>query len=315
LAWSKAHEKEITPVIDVRYSGLKNVALYGSFSRADVSGTESNTSAFNPLTATSGTLAANNVAKQHDTYKLGANWKPSTKLTLRAELFSKARKLESAGFGLRVGDYYLLDAQDSGVKLTGIVRLSDTLSSTTRYVYQNSEMQVTGYLPTYPAYDSLKGKNHLIGETIDWNPNRNTYVQLNGNWAFNVINTIYPRAGLTVATATTIAFDTNRVLQNSDNSYATYSLVSGLALDKRTDGQFLVTYYRADNNNSARAAMTLPYGVDVEDFTATVGVKYKVSEKMIMRAKVGYFDSKNNTTGGRTNYHGPVAYVSFEHAL
>ena len=56
-------------------------------------------------------------------------------------------------------------------------------------------------------------------------------------------------------------------------------------------------------------------GVDVEDFTVTVGVKYKVSDKMIMRAKVGYFDSKNTTTGGRTNYHGPVAYVSFEHAL
>ena len=315
IAWSKAHEKEVTPVLDVRYSGIKNVALYGSFSKADVSGTESNSSAYNPLTATTGTLAANNVSKKHDNYKLGANWKQSVNVTLRAELFSKTRKLDSAGYGLRIGDYYLLDAQDTGVKLTGLIRLSDTLSTTTRYVYQNSEMQVTGYLPTYPAYDSLKGKNHMIGETIDWNPNRNTYVQLNGNWVFNVINTIYPRAGITVATATAIAFDTNRVLQNSDNNYSTYSLVSGVALDKRTDAQFLVTYYRADNNNAALAPLTLPYGVDVEDFTATVGVKYKASEKMILRAKVGYFDSKNNTTGGRTNYHGPVAYLSLEHAL
>jgi hypothetical protein len=140
-------------------------------------------------------------------------------------------------------------------------------------------------------------------------------VQLNGNWVFNVINTIYPRAGLTVATATAIAFDTNRVLQNSDNNYSTYSFVSGFAADKRTDVQLLVTYYRADNNNAALAPLTLPYGVDVEDFTATVGVKYKVSEKTILRAKVGYFDSKNNTTGGRTNYHGPVGYLSVEHAL
>lgn len=315
FAWSKAHEKEITPVVDVRYSGIKNVAIYGAFSKADVSGTESNSSAFNPLTATSGTFAANNVSKQHENYKLGVSWKQSTNATLRAELFSKNRKLDSAGYGLRVGDYYLLDAQDSGVKLTALIRLNETLSTTTRYVYQDSEMQVTGYLPTYPAYDSLKGKNHMIGETIDWNPNKTTYVQLNGNWVFNVINTIYPRAGITVATATAIAFDTNRVLQNSDNNYSTYSLVSGVALDKRTDGQLLVTYYRADNNNAALAPLTLPYGVDVEDFTATVGVKYKVSEKILLRAKVGYFDSKNNTTGGRTNYHGPVGYVSFEHAL
>ena len=66
---------------------------------------------------------------------------------------------------------------------------------------------------------------------------------------------------------------------------------------------------------AALAPLTLPYGADVEDFTATVGMKCKVSEKMILRAKLGYFDSRNTTSGGRASYHGPVGYVSIDHAL
>ena len=32
-------------------------------------------------------------------------------------------------------------------------------------------------------------------------------------------------------------------------------------------------------------------------------------------AKVGYFDSRNDLTGGRTNFKGPLAYVSIEYGL
>jgi hypothetical protein len=66
--------------------------------------------------------------------------------------------------------------------------------------------QVTGYLPTcHPAYDSLEGKDQpdRRGETIDWSSEpEHVACKLNGNRVFNVIDTICPRAGLTVATTT-----------------------------------------------------------------------------------------------------------------
>jgi hypothetical protein len=36
---------------------------------------------------------------------------------------------------------------------------------------------------------------------------------------------------------------------------------------------------------------------------------------MMGNAKLGYFDAKNDTTGGNTNFRGPLAYVSLDYAL
>jgi len=155
----------------------------------------------------------------------------------------------------------------------------------------------------------------MISETIDWNPSRLCYVQLNGNVVFNVISTIYPRAGLTAATATAAAFDTNRVLQNSDNNYTTAGLLAGWVLGKRTDAQLQYNQYRANNGNAVLSAMTLPYGVAVSDSSVTLGVKHKFSDRMVGSAKVGYFDHCNDTTGGQTKFRGPVAYAAVEHAF
>jgi hypothetical protein len=44
-------------------------------------------------------------------------------------------------------------------------------------------------------------------------------------------------------------------------------------------------------------------------------VKHLLGDRMFLNAKVGYFDSRNDTTGGNTNYHGPMAYLSIDYAL
>ncbi|MCX6954802.1 MAG: hypothetical protein NTV51_21810 [Verrucomicrobia bacterium] len=316
--WAKIHQNVRTPVLELRYTGIKDVALYFNGSKRDLSGVETNTSSYNPLTAALGTPAANNVSEDHGNYTLGANWRQSAFLTLRAEVFQKGHKDNTVGFGTAaaiVGDYYLLDSNYEGYKLSALARVTPQFGFTTRLVSQHGRMKVTGFLPTYPAYDSLNSKNYMISETIDWNPNKNVYVQLNGNLTYNVISTIYPRAGLTPATATLNAFDSNRILQNSDNNYVTFSGLTGFAVDKLTNLEIQANLYRAQNGNAILAPLTMPYGVQVEDTSITVGVKRKFSDSWVANAKVGYFESKNDTTGGRTNFHGPVAYLSFEHAL
>jgi hypothetical protein len=325
LGWAKIHQNVTTPVIELRYTGIKDLALYFNGSKRTLNGEERNTSAFNPLTAALGTPALNDVSEDHGNYTLGASWKQSAQLTLRAELFHKGHKDNTVGFGTTpatiVGDYYLLDSRYDGYKLTALAKPIAQLGFTTRFISQHGRMKVTGFLPTYPAYDSLNSKNYMLSETIDYNPNAQCYFQVAGTLVYHVISTVYPRAGVTPAVVnaagltTALAFDSNRIVQNSDNNYSTITFVSGWVVDKATDAQLQVNSYRADNGNAILAPLTMPYGVTVRETSVTIGLKHKFSDKWVGNAKVGYFDSKNDTTGGNTNFKGPLAYISFEHAL
>ena len=320
--WAKLHQNVRTPVLEVRYTGIKDLALYFTGSKRDLNGEEHNTSSYNPLTAGNGTLANQNVKEDHINYTAGANWRAAQSFTLRGEYFHKGHKDNTSGFGVNVGDYYLLDSVYSGFKVSAIFKPLPELGFTTRYIHQKGTMQVTGFLPTFPAYDSLDSVNHTVSESIDWTPNQSIYVQLNGNFVYNVISTIYPRAGITPAVVnatsgltTANAFDTNQVLQNSNNNYVTANFITGWVMDKATDAQVQVNYYHADNNNAFLTPLTMPYGVVVKDMSYTVGVKHKFNDKWVGNAKLGYFDSVNDTTGGMANYHGPMAYVSFDYGL
>jgi hypothetical protein len=145
----------------------------------------------------------------------------------------------------------------------------------------------------------------MIGETIDWTPTSQVYVQLNVNIVFNTIATAYPRAGGTA----------NDVLRNADNDYMNGSLITGFVVDKNTDANVTYTYYRADNYDPTSPPSAVPYGAGVEENVISLGVKHKFTDRLIGEAKVGYFDSKSDMTGGNANFHGPMGYVSLTCAL
>jgi len=46
-----------------------------------------------------------------------------------------------------------------------------------------------------------------------------------------------------------------------------------------------------------------------------VGLKHKFSNRLMGDAKVGYLKSTDSTTGGFTNYKGPLAYLSLSYSL
>jgi hypothetical protein len=316
VAWEHVHRNTEIPEFDLRYTGIRTLALYGRVSQSNVNGADRDIAAYNPLILPiTATTANNNDRERHTDYTVGANWRASNLLTLRAEYFSKGHKDNSVGYGVNLGDYYLLDSQYTGYKITALATPWATLGFTTRFVSQRGKMKVTGFLPTYPAYNSGNTKNYMIGETINWTPCTQCYVQLDGNLVYNVIDTVYPTAGITPATSTLPAFDSNKIVQNSNNNYITCSFLTGFVVDKETDLEFQANYYRANDGNAAVAPWTVPYGVNVRDLSATVGLKHQFTDRMIGEAKLGYFDSKNDTTGGFTSYHGPVGYISVAYAL
>lgn len=322
---SSVKEKSYTPALDLRYTGFKDLALYASASKRIVDGDERYQTPYNPVTTpvpANSTQAMNNTSEDRARINVGANWRTAPWLELRGEIFSKDNDNNYDGYLVRSDgfvDTYHLDYILKGFKGTVIFRADPTLVFTTRYVYSEGTAKVkstavsSGIL-TNPVYDAMDLTNHMIGETIDWTPSSQFYMQANFNYVSNVVNTVYPRAGV-VPAGTNPSWDANGVLQNSNNNYFTCNVLAGAVLTKTDDLLFQVTYYNADNYDPQLANRTMPYGAGAEEIFTSVGLKHKFNDRCIGEAKVGYYDAKNDTTGGNTDFHGPMAYVSCTFAL
>ncbi|MFA6961140.1 MAG: TonB-dependent receptor [Opitutaceae bacterium] len=309
--YSHIDEDALTPELGLRYTGIRDLALYASASKRIVDGTEDHTSPYTSGALPATYLFSTTPTEDHADYKVGANWRQSSFLTLRGEVFYKDHENKFSGSAPAsalppsiTSSYYLLGSQFIGTTLSAIVKPVDSLTFTTRYMHQQGDMQVTGSSLT--ETDSLDSTTNSIGETIDWAPYQQLYVQASANVVFNVISTVYPHAGTATADGT---------LQNSNNNYWTGMFLVGAVLTRKDDLQLQANYYHAYNSNSNLADLTVPYGVSVRSLTVTVGLKHKISDRCIASGKVGYFDTKNDTTGGFTNYRGPLAYVSLDYSL
>lgn len=304
---SRVKETSWTPEINTRYTGFKNLALYGTADYRYAPGDQNDT-----YTTTSVSTRSDNVKENHGHYVLGANWTPYSFFSLRGEMFYKDHQNSFYGYGANLGNEYVLGYRLYGYKLTAIASPLPTLTFTTRYILQAGQMDLTvatgNGATLYPQYDTMDSRSHQIGETIDWNPLKQLYVQANFNVVFDTLSTVYPRAGGLA----------NDVVHNSDNNYWEASLLAGYALDKATNLEAQYTYYRADNYEAGLAATTaegLPYGAGEKEYAINLGVKRKITDHLIASAKIGYFSSTNDTTGGFTNYSARLAYISLEHSF
>ena len=296
-------EKSWIPEATFRYTGIKGLSLYGNIDYRHSPGTEYGNSTGVTLGGVAGAavVSDDNVKLNHAHYKFGANWTVNGMLTLRGEIFYKDH---TNGWYDRAtpGDGYVLGYRFLGEKLTAIVKAQDNLTFTTRLVRQTGKMDTS--VDSAASFQSNDTKNYNIGETVDWSPSAQVFVQANLNVVFNTIKTAYPVAGGLG----------NDVLRNADNNYINGSLITGFVVDKNTDASVQYTYYRADNYKVPSPASVF-YGAGVKEYTLTVGVKHKFTDRLMGNAKLGYIDSKNDTTGGNTNFKGPLAYVSLEFAL
>jgi hypothetical protein len=331
-------EHSYTPALDLRYTGVKNVTFYGTADHTFLDGSLNDTPAYNNTTISSPSVYYNSLSQENSNYKLGANWRESSSLTFRTEVFYKEHRDGTNGSNTNappftatnpadiLGNDYLLNSKTFGVKFTAIFKPTPVVTLTSRFIYQHGLMQVTTYEMTAPGTtpvivygdvtdDSMHSQTYNIGETVDWTPFKQLYFQVNADMVFNVIDTIYPNAGVVPASGTSVAYDANGVLQNSNNNYFTGSFLAGAVVSAVDDLRAQVTYYRADNSDIQLSNLTLPYGVVATEFSVSLGLKHMFSPTIIGNAKVGYYDSQNGTTGDYTNFHGPLAYVSIEFKL
>jgi hypothetical protein len=307
---SQIDERAWIPELGVRYTGIKNISLYGSADYRYSPGTED--TAYRTATDL---ITKADVTENHGNYTLGANWVPCTFFTGRAEVFYKDHRndfYKNVSTAPTDQGQFILGSKYSGTRLSATVKPLATLSSTTRYVYQTGTMDlavagnpvVAAKFTTYAKTDSADITSHQISETIDWTPVKQVYLQANLNVTFDTTQTAYPTPGTT----------SNDVIRNSDNNYFNASLLAGFVVDKVTNAELQYNYYKADNFQSD-IWLTQPYGAGEKNYAITGAVKRKLTGTLVAELKVGYLSSQNDTTGGNTDYKATVAYISLQQAF
>jgi hypothetical protein len=308
--WSKVTQKVWSPEINARYTGINKVSLFGSVDYRSAPGDERHLDTHvGPGPAGSTVVAAavgSKEQKEKEKYlnsKIGAVWAPSLQLNLRGEVFSKDHENRFEGYGEDAGELYVLDYDIVGARITATLRPIANWSFLTRYTTQTGKAAVL--TDVYAKGDSKDAKRHTISETVNWTPNNAIFVQGDVNLVFDTISTAYPKAG-DVA---------NDVLRNADNNYWTGNLLLGFVVDKVTNATLQGSYYKANNYEPSLAAATMPYGAGGREYSISCGVTRKFSDRWLGSAKVGYFDSRNDTAGGNSDFKGPLAYLSMQHAF
>ena len=318
-----------TPEVSIRYLGINKVSLYATIDDRITHGNQnwinpyaaSTTAGITGITTTAtaplGSTFFQEANQDNEDAKIGANWNAANQLTVRAEVFRKDHVNKFIGANDIVGTasygaLYVTGYTFTGTKLSVILKPLPTLSFNTRLLTQDGMMSVTGNSITGGLGNEItSGKMNMqtISESVDWTPLGQFYLHGDVNLVYSKLQTAYP--AVTVDAAGSIPSP----ILNADNNYITGSALAGFVLTKQVDGQLQATYTRANNYNPQVALGGQPYGAGFREESVTAGLKCKCTERLILDGKVGYLHRTDETTGGFTNYHGPLAYVALTLAL
>ncbi|HZZ56352.1 MAG TPA: hypothetical protein VFE31_00880 [Opitutaceae bacterium] len=325
-----SHETDhvATPEVSLEYVGLRNVTFYGDFDDRIDRGQQH---WINPYAAISQTgtaaeiLSAVPIAdvffqgadESNRDAKLGMNWNVAPELTIRAEVFRKDHWNTYLGSDdiVGTGSYGALFATGytfTGTRVSLLFKPSPIISFNTSYQPQIGRMSVTSdAVSGGQGTESPSGRAEaqMFGETVDLTPYKQLYVQASLNIVYNYISTAYPD---TVVSTTPVVAPP---FQNANNNYVTASVLCGFVLTRSTDAEISGVWQHANNFDPAIAWGGIPYGASFLNESLTAGIKQKLSARLFGQAKVGYLVNRDPTTGGFTNYHGPLAYISLLYSL
>lgn len=328
LTYSHYTDHIATPELSVQYLGFERLSLYGTLDDQINRGNQHWVNPYAATTVTGGGVVTPGTAplssvffqeanQDHEEAKIGANWNASGNLTIRAEIFRKDHQNRLIGANGIVGTasyggLYVNGYTFTGVTLSVIYKPLPQLSFNTCYQPQSGNMSVTANVVNGGLGSEItsgKTRQQEISETANWTPSSKIYLQGSINVVSSYIQTAYPV--VVVSGTTNIATP----IQNANNNYVSGSVLCGFVVNKTTDAQLKGTWQKADNYNPQIALGGQPYGSSFEEQSVTAGLKHKFTDRLMSEGSVGYLKRVDPTTGGFTNYRGPLAYAALTYSL
>ena len=240
-------------------------------------------------------------------YTAGFNWYPLDRINLSAQYFYKSLQYDNSS---TVAGQQLVDQEwdtnDVNIRLTWRPRLAPslgTLSLVTRYDYATVSVYGQWAAPDLPPLQSVRTAlitNHVISESLTWNPTARLYFQ--GNFSYILSKTNTPADyNLTPNTIPTVLDFTN--------DYWTIGGTVGFLLNDKTEFRAGYNYYRASDyvNNSLAG---LPYGADQTENSVTVSMTRQLTKSVRLNLKYGYFNYTDGLSGGHNDYQAHSIFSS-----
>jgi hypothetical protein len=311
--------------LELRYAGIANWLFYGRGEWEEEDGNVREHEVVGP--SDQGSLNKDtNLFWQK--YTVGANWYPMATLNLAGQYYRKIADYDNHFIselavppvaGSERNQRLLsqqLDTDDVNFRVTWRPKIPaklGTLALVTRYDFMRGTIDgqwavsptATGVAPTNTILASQQSAvitNHMISESITWNPCARLYLQGNVSYVLNTTDTpadfnLIPNASVTVL--------------DFKNDYWTAGAAAGFALDQKTDLRAEYSYYRADNYDN-NALVALPYGMGATEHTVSASISRQITKNVRLKVQYSYFNYTDQTSGGHNNYEAHSIFSSLQ---
>jgi hypothetical protein len=280
--------------LEVRYGGVTNWVL---FARGEWTQGEGNLDENGSLGLTPAIQRETEDSRFFQKYSLGARWYPHRRVTLDVGGYYKNNNYDyDHDFDSMANDsanrYPAYLTMRNFATLDGNVRLTlrphQKVSLMTRYEYQDSNID------TKPASLSGLGEvessdmiSHIIAQNVTWSPLNRLYLQAGFNYV--------------ISETKTPASDVTQAILDAQNNFWTLNFSSGIVLDDKTDLNLSYFYYSSDNYDD-NSAVGMPYGAEAEEHGITATLVRRLSSKLRVTLRYGFFHYDDVTSGGNNNY-------------
>jgi hypothetical protein len=303
---------DVSEALELRYTGVTNWVFYvrGEWLQGEGDLTERQAETDVPPPST--TIQRDTDSQRFtQKYVTGINWYPARKLNLAAQYYHKERNndydhnIDSTSNATTNGNRYpaFLVAQDfktDDVNFRVTWRPCRFFSSVSRYDFQHSTIDTTGDL--LDSVQSGDMVSHIFSQSLTLTPWNPVYLQLNGIYVFDELDT--PATSQPGAAA--------NLVTKSHNGYWNVGAQVGLRLNDRTELQAQYSYYQSDNfmNNST---VSTPYGEESHEHGVTVTLSRMFTPRLRWTLKYGFFDYDDHTSGGHNNYTAHMVYSGLQY--
>ncbi len=305
-----AGDTDVRARLDLAYRGFTNWVLHGRFDVTEVDGNLDQYGGLIPVGGIGVPAVQSGIAERNfiQKYTAGARWYPSRRVTLDAggyyklDVYHYDSSLDSTPDNSFTRYPGYLEMQkfatcDGNLRLTW--RLRPNLSLISRYEYQWSTIRTApDPLAGLPDVESSTMQSHILAQDATWTPWSRLCLQAGFNYV--------------LSDTTTPASDATQAILDARNNYWTVNFSSSLVLDNKTDLNLSYFFYRADDyhDNSLEG---VPYGAGGQEHSITATLTRRISDRIRLSLKYGYFRYLDAPSGGDADYGVNLVYATLRY--
>lgn len=243
-------------------------------------------------------------------YSAGFKWYPARRVSVDVGGYYKKNNYEydhqldsTSNSGASANRYpaYLVmqdfETYDGNVRLT--LRPHQSVTLVSRYEYQLSTIHTQPDSASgLSDVESSEMTSHILAQNISWTPWTRLCLQVGFNYVLSETKTP--------------ASDYTQAILNALNNYWTLNFNSTLVVDNKTDLNLGYTYYRADNYTD-NSTVGLPYGSGAEEHGITATVVRRLTEKLRLTLRYGYYHLADEPSGGHNSYEAHVLFSGLQY--